>query len=389
MLSSPVSNGELIFLLVGERDHPKPATATPDYGGPPDADAYAVKRVSVVALDLTGAERWVVPICPSQPLNLGGPAVVPSGNVIASCADTVYSVKPDGSELVTSTPGVPVDGTIAASAAQVVFLSRRTIAAMTSEGLPFQANATLVTLNPDLSLRWTRAVGFTTGRDLPAFTRTSWASAPALDGDGNVYAVCDTCGAASGKAPAPGDRATFSRFAPADGAATTLLPLDTAPTTVGMTLVLGGGDLVVTANGARWSAGKGTDSKQELLADDAVLAGEEGLVFLERGGEELLLHRGDAVVDASHLGATDHLGGPRARGEHFSLLSTGLALGDDGSVLFEFPDLDPESAPLVFDGLVVGRTRDQLLVGMKAEVEADAGPWPLVAGDLGGTRAGR
>jgi hypothetical protein len=363
VLSSPISDGERVFVLVGDRAEPKPMPNASDFGGPVGEDDYAVTTLSLVALDRSGGELWSRELC-TRPHYLGGPALLPDASVVAACDDSVVRLGRDGGEIARAAPGAPVDGnTAVALDGGVVFLSRRFTQSLTDEGRAFQANAALVYLNPDLSLRWQRAIGFTTGSDLPAFTRLSPHSGPVVDAAGNAYGPCDTCTARPGAPPRDAaDRAIYARFSAATGDVTELYPVGIVPTTFGMSALESDGALWFTVNGTlvSYRAASGGLVLAHVL-DDAFLLAPEGPVLPAEAG-------------------------PRARGDAFTLLASGVGVGDDGARLFDFPDLDPDTAPIVLPDQVLGPTIDQRLRALVVAGGEALGPWPFLAGDPGGTR---
>jgi hypothetical protein len=248
-------------------------------------------------------------------------------------------------------------------------------------GHPFYGTALLTYLEADLTTRWTRVVGFTTGRDLPLFTRLSSFAAPLIDARGDVYALCDTCDPPVDRGPSSGDPASFSRFDGSTGEPTALVALDPGPTIFGMSA--GGTEQRVyfTANGWLYALAAGGTFTRTLPSGDTFLVAGDGPVFLAPPGDAPALRIGDQEIPFEAASPVTVLGGPLALGAGAVLLSDGRWIDGNGNVAARVDDVDPASAPILLADLFVARTKDQRLRGMVSGPKWGAAPWPLLAGD--------
>jgi hypothetical protein len=388
VLSSAASDGDQIYVIVGEREEAKPSPLAEDFPTPAAPVPYAIQRITLVALDRDGHELWIHDLCPGQPGRPVGPSVASDGSIVVGCSGTIYRVSPDGAR--EQSASLPVTGGNFALGddLSVVLLAPYFSTAHTDSGQEFQTAAALFYLNADLSLRWSKAVGFTTGRDLPAVTRLSPVAGPLLDNQGNVYAPCDTCDSDAEQAPTSGSRAFFARFAAETGDPTALVELDPGPTTFSMSAGVAAREWDFIANGSLHALrDDGTSTRVPVLGDTFLIA-EQGTVFLAPSAAGTTLQIGEELLEVAPPNALALPGGLRALGDGFILLSDGRAIDRTGKVVLEIDDTDPAADALVFDGMVVTRTKDQRLRATVTELGPDTdAPWPLLAGDARATRA--
>jgi hypothetical protein len=387
VISSAASDGDRIYVIVGERKEPKPSPLGEDFARPATPVPYAIHRVAVAALDLAGNELWIHDLCPGRPGAPVGPSVAPDGYIVAACSETIYRISPDGAEE-RSAPLPVTGGNLAlGNDLSVVLLAPYFSAARTDSGHEFQTAAALFYLNADLSLRWSKAVGFTTGDDLPQVTRLSPMAGPLLDNQGNVYAPCDTCDFDADRAPTSGSRAFFSRFAADTGDPTALLELDPGPTSFGMSAGVAAGERDFIANGSLYSLRDDGTSTRLPVAGESFLIAEQGSVFLAPLSTGMTVQVGEELIEYAPTSPLALPGGPRALGDGFVLLSDGRAIDYTGKVVLEIDGMNPAADALVLDGMIITLTKDQQLRATVTELgrAADA-PWPSLAGDARATR---
>jgi len=382
VLSSPASDGTRIFVVMGEREQQKPSSIAEDFASPPGPQPYNVRRVVLVALDLAGRELWLHEICRSQPRPPSGPAVTLDGHVIVTCAGIGYRIEA-ASGIERSSVSLPAaEGNLAlANDGSVAILAPYRETVEDEAGHAFYSSALLFYLEPNLTTRWTKVVGFTTGRDLPLFTRLSSLAAPLIDARGDVYALCDTCEPPADRGPTNADPASFSRFDGTTGDPTALVALDAGPTTFGMSA--GGTEqrLYFTANGWLYALAADGTSSRTLPSGDTFLVADEGPVFLTPPGDAPALRIGDQRIPLEAEGSVTVPAGPRAIGAGAVLMSDGRWIDGNGDVAARVDDLDPASAPLLLGDLFVARTKDQRLHGTVSGPTWGAAPWPFLAGD--------
>jgi hypothetical protein len=390
VISSAASDGDRIYVIVGERAEAKPNPLGEDFATPAAAVPYAIHRVAVAALDRSGNELWVHDLCPGRPGPPVGPSVARDGSIVAACSETIYRVSPDGTDEQSAPLPVARGNLALGDDLSVVLLAPYFSTGRTDSGHEFQTAAALFYLNADLSLRWSKAVGFTTGDDLPQLTRLSPMAGPLLDDQGNVYAPCDTCDTDADRAPTSGRRAFFSRFGAETGDFTALVELDPGPTTFGMSAGVAAREWDFIANGSIYSLREDGSSRRLPVAGEAFLIAEQGMVFLAPSASGTRVQVGEKLIEYAATSALALPGGPRTLGNGFVLLSDGRAIDDMGKVVLEIDDLDPAADALVLDGMLVTRTKDQRLRATVTELEpaADA-PWPSLAGDARATRVAR
>ncbi len=388
VLSSPASDGTRLFVVMGEREQQKPSSIAEDFATAPGPQPYNVSRVVLVALDLAGKELWHHDICPDQPRPPSGPAVTLDGDVIVTCAGIGYRIEAS-SGIGRSFASLPAaGGNIAlANDGSVAVLAPYRETVEDETGHAFYSSALLFYLEADLTTRWTKVVGFTTGRDLPLSTRLSPFAAPLIDGRGDVYALCDTCDPPADRGPSSGDPAAFSRFDGTTGEATTLVPLDPGPTTFGMSA--GGTEdrVYFTANGWLYALAADGTFTRTLPSGDTFLVADEGPVFLTPPGGAPAIQVGDRQIPYEAPSTVAVPGGPLALGAGAVLLSDGRWIDGNGNVAARVDDLDPASAPLLLGDLFVARTKDQRLRGTVSGPKRGAAPWPFLAGDERASRS--
>lgn len=375
-----MSDGDRVFVLVGDRDEPKPNAGASDFASSGVEAEYAVKHLALVALEANGGRAWSTELCPSRPVELAGPLVLDDGSVAAACAGTVYRVDGDGTLLASVAVAAPFNGTLALGEdGSVAALAHGYDAASAS------ANWWLTVLSDDLSLRWSKPTGFTTHGDLLSYTAPSALAAPVVGADGSFQVVCDACDPNSGGFGSP---AGFVSFSADSGNATASVPVGMVPSRFG-TAAASSERRVFVANQTLFDV-QGGDVSTRPTPGDSVLLAVDGPVALVGATEVPGLAIGGDIIHGDELDPASALASPRLLTQNQIVLSNGVVVDRRDLSVTRLPDFDPDNAPIVLGARVVYRSRPQLLraVSIGADSAHDA-PWPCMGGDERGTHRAR